>query len=232
MEYNLIPQLDPHWIKFNKRKRNCCILCLPGRGNHGIELAKIYKMLGINALIIGVTPLGRCWYPMPNGVYDQQAAIDGLEPAVIEVEKVVKKIEQRWQIPRNKIAISGYSAGAVVGLLAAMYSDEPFGCVVSHAGAILDTQMVPVSKSDCPILLTHSKDDVIFDWRERYLPMLEALQQNGYRVYTATEVDCGHGVSSRQFRITKRFLENILKPNDYFSSVLSGRETTPSETNS
>jgi predicted esterase len=185
---------------------------LPGRGDHGIELAKIYKKLKLNALIIGVTPVSRCWYPMPNGVGDQDAAIAGLEIAVSTVEKIVKKIENRYQISRKMIALIGYSAGAVVGLLTAMYSNSCFGCVVAHAGAILDTDMVPKCYfKECPILLTHSRDDVIFEWHERYLPMLAALQNKNYRVYTATENDYGHGVSLRQFVISKRFIETVLK---------------------
>ena len=171
--------------------------------------------MGLNALIIGITPIGRCWYPMPNGAGDQEAAIAGLEPAVTAVENVVNRIEQRYQIPRDKIALVGYSAGAVVGLLTAMYSSVPFGCVVSHAGAILDTDMVPACQfKSCPILLTHSRDDIIFDWQERYLPMLETLQNNGYTVYTATEMDVGHGITNRQFRIAKRFIEAVLFQGD------------------
>ena len=200
--------IDRHWIRFNKRKRNHCILCLPGRGNHGIELARIYKLMGLNALIIGVTPAMRQWYTQPNGVKDQEAAVNGLELAVTEIEKVIKKIEQRYGITRNKITLSGYSAGGVMALLVGMYSSLLFNCVVSHSGAILDTDMVPICKfSQCPILLTHSQDDIIFDWQERYLPMLESLQINGYPVYTATETDIGHGVSKRQFLISKRFIE-------------------------
>ena len=226
MEHRLI---ESRWIKFNKRKRNCCVLCLPGRGSHGIELAKIYKKLGVNALIIGVTPISRCWYPMPNGINDQEAAIAGLEPAVVQVEEIVTKIENKYHIPRSRIALVGYSAGAVIGLLTSMYSNSPFGCVVAHAGAILDPAMVPPCGEHCPILLTHSRDDIIFEWQERYLPMLESLQNNGYSVYTATEEDCGHGITGRQFKIAKRFIETIIRPNDYLTSVVSGRETTPCE---
>jgi phospholipase/carboxylesterase len=213
MEYQLnLPLIDPHWIKFNKRKRNHCILCLPGRGNHGIELARIYKLLGLNALIIGITPKNREWYPMPNGVGDQELAIEGLEPARIAVEHIVNKIWQRYGISRDKIALVGYSAGAVVGLLTSMYSHAPFGCVVSHAGAILDPAMVSECQfPECPILLAHSQDDIIFDWQERYLPMLESLQNNGYRVYTTTETNAGHGITERQFKISKRFIEESLK---------------------
>ena len=230
MEYQLnLPLLDPRWIKFNKRKRKHCVLCLPGRGSHGIELAKIYKTMGLKTLIIGVTPISRCWYPMPNGVGDQEAAIAGLEPAIMAVEQVVNKIWQRYGIPRSEIALVGYSAGAVVGLLTAMYSHDPFACVVSHAGAILDPAMVPHCQfPGCPILLTHSRDDIIFEWQERYLPMLESLQNNGYNVYTATEADIGHGITNRQFKIAKRFIEKILNINDYSPSIVSRRETTPS----
>ena len=234
MEYQLnAPMIDPRWIKFNKRKRNYCILCLPGRGNHGIELAKVYKKIGLEALIIGVTPTARCWYPMPNGMGDQEAAIAGLEPAVNAVERIVAKIGERYGIAKRDIVLAGYSAGAVVGLLTAMYSKTPFACVVSHSGAILDTDMVPKCQfEECPILLTHSRDDIIFDWNERYIPMLEVLQNNDYPVYTVTEPDFGHGISSRQFMITKRFIESIFKDENYTSGVISGRETTPSQENS
>lgn len=212
MEYQL---LDPRWIKFNKRKRNCCILCLPGRGCHGLELARIYKMMGLNALIIGITPMSRCWYPMPNGISDQEAAIAGLEPARNAVEEVVQKIEERYGITKNNIALVGYSAGAVIGLLTACYSSSPFGCVVAHAGAVLDPDMIPICQfPQSPILLTHSMDDIVFEWNERYVPMLETLQINGYKVYTATEANAGHSISNRHLKISRRFIQTVLKIHD------------------
>jgi predicted esterase len=180
-------------------------------------------MMGLNALIIGITPVGRCWYPMPNGVGDQEAAIAGLEPARIAVEEVVKKIEEKYSIPKNRIVLVGYSAGAVVGLLTAAYSDKPFGCVVAHAGAVLDPDMIPVCQfPQSPILLTHSLDDLVFEWNERYVPMLETLQSNNYKVYTATDANSGHMISNRHLKISKLFIKTVLKINDCRPSVLPG----------
>jgi len=199
------PKLEKYWLKVNNRHKDACLLCLPGRMGHARELVEIYKKLKINATIVGITPKGRAWYPMPNGADDQKHAVAGVVPAVKVVENAIRKIES-WGFTRNKIALTGHSAGAVMAIMTAARSSKPFAGVISHCGAILDPDKLPAKRNNTPYLLTHGMDDQSFSWEERFLPMLAAMKSKDYNVCASVEPDAGHGVSAKQFGISRRFL--------------------------
>jgi predicted esterase len=206
------PVLEKHWIKYNKWNYDSCVICLPGRGSHGKELAQVYKRLGVKSFIVGVTPQIRSWYPMPNGIYDQIDAVNGIKPAIDVIEKVISAIENKRRIPRNKMVLLGHSAGAVMAIMTALASKSPFAGVISHNGAILAPEVVTqCTCPNMPILLTHSRDDLIFEWNERFVPMFQSLKTNGYKVYTDVESDAGHCVTRRKFEIGKYFIQACLK---------------------
>jgi len=216
-QYHLIQQLYPprlegRWVKYNKWNKESCLLCLPGRCNHALELAYAYHKIGLRSFIIGITPIIRSWYPMPNGVGDQQEAIDGILPAVKVIEEVIKIIETKVGIPRSKIVLAGHSAGAVMAIMVGALSSSPFAGIISHCGAILDPEMLPNCRcSNTPFLLTHSKDDFIFEWHERFMPMFTTLKENKYRVYTVIDKEAGHCITDRQLELSKLFIEEVTK---------------------
>ncbi|MCK9458621.1 MAG: alpha/beta hydrolase [Proteobacteria bacterium] len=206
------PTLEKRWIKYNKWNHDSCVLCLPGRGNHGQELASAYKRQGVKSFIVGITPTIRSWYPMPNGINDQEEAVKGVMPAMAVIEEVLKLIENKRGIPRNRIVLVGHSAGAVMAIMTAVMSPTPFAGVISHNGAILDPEAVPQCNCpDTPFFLAHSRDDLIFEWQERFIPMFTALKNKGYKIYTDIEKDAGHCVTRRQFQIGKYLIEACLK---------------------
>jgi predicted esterase len=205
------PKLEPHWIKANKWNHDSCLLALPGRCNHALELVQYYKQMGVQSFIVGITPTIRSWYPMPNGINDQDNAVKGIVPALEVIEKVIHTIETKRGTPRNKTILMGHSAGAVMAIMMAALSPKPFAAVISHCGAILDTDMLPDCQCpETPFLLTHSKDDLIFDWQERFVPMYHALKSKGYKVYTAIAKDAGHCITDRQFELGKYLIDVVL----------------------
>lgn len=208
-------QLDRKWIVLNRQKNpKTCILCLPGRGSHAGELCRIYSQhLYLNDhLIVGITPIQRYWYPMPNGVWDQEEAVAGQMYAIKIIEWVASYIEQNFSIPRSHIIMTGHSAGAVMAVLMAAYSQTAFAGVISHCGAILSPETFPICRHPSTnFLLTHCKDDFIFEWFERYVPMVNALRERGYAVWTAEENEGSHCITDRQIELSKYFVDACFK---------------------
>jgi predicted esterase len=168
--------------------------------------------MGVKSFIVGITPTIRSWYPMPNGINDQTNAVKGIVPALEIIEKVIYTIETKRGTPRNRMVLMGHSAGAVMAIMMAALSPKPFAAVISHCGAILDTDMLPDCQCpETPFLLTHSKDDLIFDWHERFIPMYEVLKSKGYKVYTAIAKDAGHCITDRQFELGKYLIDVVLE---------------------
>jgi predicted esterase len=195
--------LESRWTIFTAPDPKSCILALPGRSQHGSEVGSYWLHSELeDSLIVCVTPENREWYPMPLSPQFQEEAVAGLENSRLTIESVIVKIMDEWHIDRNKIAIVGFSAGGVMALYTAMHASSPLAGVVSHGGAILEPNKVPECKfPEMPIVLTHCKDDGVFKWDERYLPMANALEENNYDLYRYECNYGGHGmdVSDVQF---------------------------------
>ena len=205
--------LQPWHILNSEKAPDTCVLLLPGRDNYGPLMGRAYYSLGLhNSLLVSITPVKYEWYPMPNGADDQEDAISGQVAAYHTIDGVVRRITEKYGIPRNKIVLCGYSAGGVMAIQVAAYSKEPFAGVVVHCGAILDPSMLPLC--NCPetqFLLTHYEDDIIFEWFERYLPMKNALIAQGYKVYTLEQKHGGHLVGENDLIRSRFFMEACLK---------------------
>jgi predicted esterase len=190
-----------------------CILNLPGRAQSGFSLAQLYRHYSLipHTMVIGITPRDMEWYPMPNGVNDQEEAVEGQWRAIETVDHIVQIIEKRYGINSSKILLAGYSAGAVVSLLSAIHlKHHTFAGVVAHAGAILDTDSVIPCSIDTPILLIHARDDNTFDWYERYIPMKASLIRAGYTVYSREKDKGGHGLCKNDLILAGKFANNVL----------------------
>jgi len=201
------------WHVLNEhRKPKSCVVFLPGRANSGALMGKVYYKAGLREqLLVSITPRDYAWYPMPNGANDQVAALAGQERARLTIEDVVTRVQNRYGFSRRNIVLCGYSAGGVMAIQVAAKSEEAFAGVVVHAGAILDTEALP--PCTCPetiFLLTHCRDDLIFEWEERYVPMKNALLEQGYNVWTLERDEGGHMVDENDLMQSKRFIEGCL----------------------
>ena len=185
------------WLIDPEQRPESCILCLPGRGQHGTDLSQIWGRACLNkTLIYSVTPKKYCWYPMPINANDQREAVSGLAAARNEIENVLSRITNNYGIPRERIAVCGFSAGGVMANYVGIHSQSPLAGVACFAGAIFEPKKVPSCKfSEVPYLLTHAYDDNNFDWEERYVPMKKALVRNGYQLHAAESNWGGHMVN-------------------------------------
>ena len=190
------------------------IICLPGRAGNGAVFARDYldDTRITNAVFVGPTPVGYEWYPMPVSAMNQAAALGGLPRARSAVERIQKAVEKKFGIPKSKTVLTGFSAGGVMAIQAAAYSEEPYLAAVCHCGAILEPEDLPEANGrTTPILLTHNRDDMCFEWFERYIPMKSALLKKGYRTFVLEGKSGGHYVEETVVQETLHFLSHQVK---------------------
>ena len=131
----------------------------------------------------------------------------GLDENLSVLADEIERAGRAFDVPTNRTHIVGYSAGAVMGVtLVTRALLQPFGSAFVMAGAILQPERVGKAACDTPILLRHNRDDACFDWDERYVPMRQALRDNGYRVEADEKNDGNHGVSGYDVRSLRKFL--------------------------
>lgn len=161
---------------------------LPGRNGHPNPIICAYKKFLPDHNIIGIWPEEE-FYPIPNGPNDQQEAIAGLTKTVDFLCK-----EVNWRLGAS---IVGFSAGAVVALELGL-SLWRFSNLVLHSGACFEPEktiykinsVIHVPK----IMTTFSKNDSVFGYKERYLPMRQALENNAFDFEELISEDGGHNV--------------------------------------
>ena len=189
--------LESRWCIFTAHDTpSSCILVLPGRGQTGHAIARAWADINFaHTMVIAVTPKLRRWYPQPYNATHQEEALAGISLARQTIEEVVSKIETEYRIPRRQIALVGFSAGGVMGIDVAAHSEKEFAAVVCHSGAILDPSELPPCRFNMPIVLTHCKDDLVFAWEERFLPMEDALLRENYQIVRLISEHGGHGMS-------------------------------------
>ena len=189
---------------------------LPGRGQPAVDLLARYDAAPLpRTYLIAAEPFEE-WYPIPKGSDDQDAAVYGLRLSIQELDEFISELQEEFGLERSQIALVGFSAGGVMAIQTAAYSQEPFGAVVVHAGAILEPDELPPAKHNTPFLLIHSEDDDCFFWEERYLPMKKALMDQGYEIYTSEGPVGGHRI----------FSEDILEGAEFIRTHLEEPEQT------
>lgn len=208
---------DIDFYVFNgAKKSHSCVICLAGRSGCGGRLAAHYQQVTRlqDTTFVGVTPYSRTnhieWYPQPYSATEQRAAVAGLEYARDYVEQIIRSAMSEFDLPRNKIALTGFSAGAVMSLYTTTHSNEDLAGVVVHSGACLEANKIPQRKNNTDILLTHGNKDYCFDWYERYVPMKNALLKKGYGTFAMEDPHGCHTVSNDDMIFSAEFLASRL----------------------
>ena len=209
MEF-MIRDIDFYVFRGAKQSHSC-VICLAGRAGCGGRLAHQYQEASelCDTTFVGVTPWGKRyveWYPQPFSADEQQAAISGLEDARQCIEEIISSVMKEFNLPRNKIALIGFSAGAVMALYTTIHSSQDLAGVVVHSGASLEPNKIPHKKNKTDILLTHGKKDYCFDWYERYVPMKNNLLTKGYKTFTVEDPNEMHRVSYADMIFSGEFL--------------------------
>ena len=201
----------PGWYVSVPPRIKSCIIGIPGRGHTGFMIGEWYNTLQLEeTLIVGITPEGRCWYPMPNGPFDQEEALAGMMGSVQSINQTIVEIQGIYGLKKEQIALVGFSAGAVMAMQVAAHSDEAFAAVVSHGGAILDPTSFPARKHETPFILQHNADDDAFEWEERFLPTKETLSTNQYNLSLILRQNGGHTVRFDDVLLAMKLIQHRL----------------------
>jgi predicted esterase len=180
---------------------------LPGRGGDGRDFAKIYEAHSElnDVLIIGLTPRGYGWYPSPMKYPISQTA-KGIRYSIKKIEKAIKKLQKACKFTKDKTVLAGFSAGGVLAIQTAINSKEPYAGVIVHSGAIYEPNKMPTCRQTTPFLLTHGKQDDMFEWDERYVPMKQILLNLKYPV-CCSEREGKHACIKKDREAAIAFLE-------------------------
>jgi len=193
----LIHQPDPE-IKSDR-----LIVLLHGWGADGSDLIDMAPHLAARfpAAVIcapdgpepcSANPMGKQWFDL--GV-DATLIDEGPSRAFPGLQKLLDALMEQFHIPPGRVVMAGFSQGGMMSLYGGVRTAEPFGAIISIAGALLaPAQMAQAMTVRPPILLIHGTEDQVVPFQA--MDMAKAiLEANKVTVETQACEGVGHGIS-------------------------------------
>ncbi|HLB06570.1 MAG TPA: dienelactone hydrolase family protein [Alphaproteobacteria bacterium] len=185
-------------------------------GNDLIELAGSWQRLLPECHFIAphaperydMAPIGYQWFSLR--VRTPEALLDGLRRVAPVVERFLDAQLARFGLDDKRLALVGFSQGAMVSLYVAPRRPKRLAGVVGYSGALVGMDVLAREvKSKPPILLVHGDRDELVP-----LPALHgavaALGQAGLSVEWHVSQGAGHGIAPDGLRLGGAFLARVL----------------------
>jgi phospholipase/carboxylesterase len=147
-------------------------------------------------------PWGRQWFPL--GERDPHTLREGARRAGPWLAAEAARVAAELGVAR--VALLGFSQGAMVALQAGLRMDPPPAAIVAIAGRALDAEGITARP---PVLLLHGAADPTVP-AEATRAAVRALEAAGVPVRAAIEPGLGHGISEAQVAEAADFLARAL----------------------
>ncbi|HUK55730.1 MAG TPA: dienelactone hydrolase family protein [Nitrospiria bacterium] len=192
-----------------------CIVALHGRGVRGEDLAPLADAIALDGMrwIFPDGPMelpviwgGRAWYEIPphhpRGLLESRTLLFEL----------IEWLE-RQKIPSRRIALAGFSQGAVMSLDVGVRYPRRIAGIVAMSGYLARPETLTAEKSPAasglPILLTHGKNDEVLPV-EGAREAEAALRAEGFSV-RLREYLMGHEVIPEALSEIRKFINLIFE---------------------
>lgn len=162
---------------------------------------------------------GRQWFGIDTSDMDRVSPAKTLPPHVLEgantahpyLVDFIRTHMHRLHIPAHKVALLGFSQGAMMALHTGLRWDTPFAGIVGCSGMLIGTDILADEITvRPPVVLIHGEQDTIVD--VGFMNMAsECLVQNGVDVDTLLCPNLGHEIDEQGLLTATRFLQKSLK---------------------
>ncbi|MCX7686043.1 MAG: prolyl oligopeptidase family serine peptidase [Acetobacteraceae bacterium] len=193
----------------------CLVLLLHGYGADGADLIGLAEPWGRavpGALFLApdapepcdLAPWGRQWFPLSD--MDPARLAEGVSRAVPAVQALAAEEAARHGIAPGRVALMGFSQGAMLALAAGLSADPPPACILAYAGALL----AGLGAARPPVLLVHGEADTVVP-AAASRAAASALQAAGVPVQALFRPALGHGIDEAGIAAGAAFLARHLR---------------------
>lgn len=179
------------------------VIFLPGRDQFAQDLVYPFWNI-INKFPISIITIQSKtnYYPVPNGLNNQNHSLKGLKQTTKELTEIINKLNL------SNISLWGYSAGGVVAFELFNKIKNLIGLYMCCSCCLKPDDMAE-AENNSPIYFRYSKEDTIFKYHERIHPTLIKLQSNNYKLNTMCVENDNHSICKKDFDFTEKFLIEI-----------------------
>lgn len=157
-------------------------------------------------------PFGRQWFPIPwlDGSAEAEAAA-GLARAAADLDAFLDAQLARAGLGANRLALVGFSQGAMMALQVAPRRSEAVAGVVAISGRLLAPErMAAEARVRPPVLLVHGDQDPVVPFADMGLAG-NALVAAGFQTYGHVMRGTGHGIAPDGLGAALSFLAERLE---------------------
>ena len=155
-----------------------------------------------------VSAFGRQWFGFQNKRQELVAAEVGT--AAMVIDKAVDQLLEELEIEPGKLALAGFSQGAMMALHVGLRRPKPVAGILGYSGLLMAAELLGSQlRSKPPVLLVHGDADQVVPADS--LPAAEAaLKRHGVPVEAVLRPGLSHGIDPQGLLLGKRFLERVL----------------------
>ena len=203
----------------NYEVKNAIIL-LHGYGGDGKDISLItynWKRFLKNTIflcpdahqICSINPSGYQWFDLSKD--DPNYILEESLKAEEKVNKFIKEVQQKYNLDKSNICISGFSQGCMMSINVGLCSNEKFNSIIGFSGKIIDKKnLTSRIKSKTNILLVHGDSDQVVP-PSSLLDAKDFFLRNKINIVTKMLKNCDHNIPMEASSLALDFIKKNLE---------------------
>ena len=197
------------------KPKNAVILC-HGYGGDGKDisiLASYWRFHLKDTIFIcpdapercAASPHGFQWFDLMDQTREQILSKSLI--AEIKLNKLIDEVKKIYDLPANKIVLSGFSQGCMISLQTGIKRKDKINSVIGYSGKIIDIDHLSKNIISRPnIFLMHGDADQIVTI-EGLLEAKDFFTKNNYEIETKIFKDCEHRIPTEGSSLGLQFIK-------------------------
>jgi phospholipase/carboxylesterase len=195
------------------------VILLHGLGANGMDLiglARYWESALPDTIFISpdapfpcdMAPVGHQWFPLQD--WSVKSMTEGVETAAPILNEFINKTLEQYDIPDEKLALVGFSQGAMMSLYAGPRRAKKIAGILGYSGALLGGEGLSGSGiHKVPVRLIHGDVDFVVPV-EAYRMAKAALESAGFDVSGGVTRGLSHGIDEEGIESGEEFLRRVL----------------------
>ena len=197
---------------------NAVILChgYGGDGNDISILANYWKNYLPKTVFIcpdapekcAVSPTGFQWFDLMNQSNDE--ILTKSLVAEIKLNKLIDEVKAEYNLPADKIILSGFSQGCMISLQTGLKRQDKINAIIGYSGKIIDIKHIENNiKARPDIILMHGDKDEVVPV-SFLLEAKELFHRINYKIQTKIFLNCEHRIPQEGSSLGLEFIKKKL----------------------
>ena len=203
----------------NYEVKNAIIL-LHGYGGDGKDISLItynWKRFLKNTIFLCpdahqqclINPSGYQWFDLSRD--DPKYILEESLKAEEKVNKFIKEVQQKYNLDKSNICISGFSQGCMMSINVGLCSNEKFNSIIGFSGKIIDKKNLSLRiKSKTNILLIHGDSDQVVP-PSSLLDAKDFFLRHKINIFTKMLQNCDHHIPIEASSLALDFIKKNIK---------------------